>query len=366
MFVDESMFSVIEVDLGDLRQKSASNISEIASGVEYIPLETRNDCLIGEIERLFVVDGSFCIVDGITESVLIFNPDGGFSHKIDRQGRGPEEYSRIYHATVDVISKDIYIYSDVNQAVFRYSWQGEFIEKIAMPMILSSFEADDGKILLYAGRSWNKNFYNSSFPRQFRYTLLHDRKVVLNLLEWEYREEFGSIPLSPNNFTRYGDTILLTEFLDSKIYSTDSVRSLAPRYRIDFLTNEYDLSWDKPLDIDRWKEDLSSGRQVNLSNMFHENSKYIIFNYAHEIIGLVYVDKTDDSIHNMGYVILDDINNIPMSSVVSYLDGDCMYQLKEPLSFTEKNRQMMTPEMQRKFEKLSITDNPVLVKIKLK
>jgi hypothetical protein len=366
MFVDESMFTVIEVDLGDLKQQSESHISSIASEVEYIPLETRNDCLIGEIERLFVVDGSYCIVDGLTESILIFNSDGKFSHKIARKGRAPEEYARMFYATVDQTTKDIYIYSDMDQAIFRYSWQGKFIEKTAMPLIISSFEAEDGNLLLYAGRSWNKNFYSSSFPRQWRYALLRDNEIVLNQLEWEYKEEFGSIPLPRYNFTRYRDTVLLTEFIDSKVYSTDSDKSLVPRYRIDFLSNEYDLSWDKPFDIEQWQKDLSSGRQVELSNMFHENSNCIMFNYAHEIIGLVYVDKTKNSIHNMGYFILDDYNKIPMSSVISYLDENCMYQIKEPLSFTERNVSMMTPAMQKKFGNLKISDNPILVKVKLK
>ena len=367
MYVDESLFSVIEVDLGDLKQKAIANISDIATEVEYIPLETRSDNLIGKIENFFVVDSAYCIMDRMTESVLIFNADGTYSHKISRKGRGPGEYGRISGVSVDRKSKDIFIRSDINQAIFRYSWQGRFIESIPTSLIVSSFEVKDDKILFYTGMLPNETFYRSSFPEQYRYIVSQNDEVILNQLKWKYKDEYRNIPLSNDNFSQCGDTVLLTEFLDSKVYSIDSDGALMPRYRIDFLNNKYNLSWDKSIDIDRLEEDLASGRYVKLYNAFYENSNYILFNYAHQIVGFVYVNKKEKSIHNMGYVMMDDFNEIPLSSSVRYLDENYMYQIIEPNNvLSENNLKLMTPEMRKKFENLNIADNPVIVKIKLK
>jgi hypothetical protein len=85
------------------------------------------------------------------------------------------------------------------------------------------------------------------------------------------------------------------------------------------------------------------------------------------MIGLVCVDKRENFIRDMGYVMLDDFNKVPMVATVRFLDERYMYQIKEPSNLLEgNNMKLTTPEMRKKFENLKITDNPIVVKITLK
>lgn len=46
-----------------------------------IPLATNDECLISNIDRLEIVDGKFYIMDHMSQSVYVFNPDGSYAGK---------------------------------------------------------------------------------------------------------------------------------------------------------------------------------------------------------------------------------------------------------------------------------------------
>ncbi len=364
-FIDESLFEVIQVDPYEIMPTEIANISEIASGVEYIPLETRHDNLIGEITALTVIDGQYYIWDKLTESILIFNADGSYSHKIHRQGRGPEEYARIYNFAIDRNNKDIYIYSDINRSIFRYSQNGEFIERIETPVLFASFEVKDDKILYYIGRSSNEVFFESSYPEQYRYMVFENGEFILNQLNYSYQEAFSSINLMNRNFVYCGDTLLLVDDLDTSVYTVADDGHLEPRYRIEFLSNEFSLSWNGPVDLDKYLDAKHAREYTSIHKGFFENSNYIFFSWANEYVGFMYVDKSDNTIHNMGIVILDDYNKVGLATVAEYVDESYIYQTDNPDYFKEVRNQA-TPDMQKMIDKMKDTDNPVVVKIKLK
>ena len=65
-----------------------------------IPLATNDECLISNIDRLEIVDGKFYIMDHMSQSVYVFNPDGSYAGKIHKHGRGPGEYTNLSFMTV--------------------------------------------------------------------------------------------------------------------------------------------------------------------------------------------------------------------------------------------------------------------------
>lgn len=65
-----------------------------------IPLATNDECLISNIDRLEIVDGKFYIMDHMSQSVYVFNPDGSYAGKIHKHGRGPGEYTNLSYMTV--------------------------------------------------------------------------------------------------------------------------------------------------------------------------------------------------------------------------------------------------------------------------
>jgi len=90
----EGSESVLEIDLLSEPESGITKLSEIAENVEYIPLQTTDSSLIGDLVRKIVnVENRIYILNsGLQSEILCFNTDGKFCYRIDKSGRGPEEY----------------------------------------------------------------------------------------------------------------------------------------------------------------------------------------------------------------------------------------------------------------------------------
>ena len=67
------------------------NLSEIASDIQYIPLETTPKALMRFLMNLKATEDKYYF-NTILE-LLCFDKNGKFLYKLDSQGRGPEEYT---------------------------------------------------------------------------------------------------------------------------------------------------------------------------------------------------------------------------------------------------------------------------------
>ena len=68
-------------------------LSHIAESINYYPIPTSENYLIGKINKLMVTDSMFIILDkDITRAVYIHSKDGETTYCIHKHGNGPEEY----------------------------------------------------------------------------------------------------------------------------------------------------------------------------------------------------------------------------------------------------------------------------------
>ena len=66
-------------------------LSTVAKSMQYIPLETRGGCLIGEyLKRIFITSTDIFILD-FGQGAYRFTKEGKFVNKIGRIGKGPGE-----------------------------------------------------------------------------------------------------------------------------------------------------------------------------------------------------------------------------------------------------------------------------------
>jgi hypothetical protein len=123
--------NVIDV-AGSLNSERVVNISEIADTVEYIPLETTSESVVGKLfnDKVFFERGVFYIAlkNG---NITIFDERGEFLNSFCRLGRGPEEYDQIYDIDVDHITGNIHVQSF--NKINEYSAKGDLITKIKLP-----------------------------------------------------------------------------------------------------------------------------------------------------------------------------------------------------------------------------------------
>ena len=81
------------IDLLESPIAEITNLSDIATDVEYIPLQTSEESMIRYVYDIRTSDNKIFI--NLNNRVLCFDKAGNYLYNLDKQGRGPEEYTYI-------------------------------------------------------------------------------------------------------------------------------------------------------------------------------------------------------------------------------------------------------------------------------
>ena len=101
------------------------NLSEYATEIRYIPLETSDLSLIAEIKQIICEDEKIVISDN-NDNCYLFDNNGKFCCKIGSAGRGPNEYLFANHVTM----RDHLIFIDDRYKIIIYDTNGRMVENI--------------------------------------------------------------------------------------------------------------------------------------------------------------------------------------------------------------------------------------------
>lgn len=85
------------------------NMSTFVSDIQYIPLETTDENLIGNINQLLLTDDKIIVVDQKTASIFFFNHKGEYLYKIANKGVGPGQYTQIDGVAINHKKEEIYV-----------------------------------------------------------------------------------------------------------------------------------------------------------------------------------------------------------------------------------------------------------------
>lgn len=132
------------IDLPLSREENMMNLSEVVDSIQYIPLETHDECLIGNVDKLIPTsDDCFLVVDkDIASSVYLFDQNGSFLRKIGTKGIGKGEYVTIEDVVCD--SEYIYIWDSSSKRVLKYSMKGDYVSSLAFDYVAYSMSCIDG------------------------------------------------------------------------------------------------------------------------------------------------------------------------------------------------------------------------------
>lgn len=107
------------------------NLSDYASDIQYIPLETNEASVLGTIRDIAYESNKIYIRDN-NNLVKIFDNSGKYLSTINRSGRGPQEYNRIGSFKPALLDRGVYIL-DSSGDLFLYELDGTFVEKRSLP-----------------------------------------------------------------------------------------------------------------------------------------------------------------------------------------------------------------------------------------
>jgi hypothetical protein len=121
----------IHLELSDAITDSM-NLSEIATRVDYIPLETTDSSLLHDFTDFSVTRGNFFIKDELR--VMVFNNSGKFLRSLFNIGSGPGEANADFFA-VDENGQRIFVHDRLINRVKVFDFNGKFIRTIRKPIM---------------------------------------------------------------------------------------------------------------------------------------------------------------------------------------------------------------------------------------
>ena len=114
----------------DVKMVKSLPLSEIATQVEFVPLEATDSSLIAEIENIQIGEQDIWLKCSREQSVLRFSRQGKFLNKVGRFGQGPGEYSLFYDFMIDEDRREVNIVT-IGSGVYTYGFDGMFKKQIA-------------------------------------------------------------------------------------------------------------------------------------------------------------------------------------------------------------------------------------------
>lgn len=109
---------IFTIDIDSLREEEPLFELEVN---RYIPLETRDDILIGFIKKIEYHDGMFYVLDYDSNKIYIFDNEGKHYFTLSRQGRGPGEYVGVDDFALDE-EKNLYVLCINTAKIIKYAY----------------------------------------------------------------------------------------------------------------------------------------------------------------------------------------------------------------------------------------------------
>jgi hypothetical protein len=110
---------IIDIVEGIKTEGTKMFLGEVAEDIDFIPLETTDECIIGKNPYLFFSNAYIVVLDSQQEEILLFDrKNGKFIRKIGRKGQGPGEYTNL--SPMFVLSGDNLFLWDNNMSMLCY------------------------------------------------------------------------------------------------------------------------------------------------------------------------------------------------------------------------------------------------------
>lgn len=328
------------------------NPEKVFKDIGFIRLETNQKCLIGKIDQIEFYNNKIFILDGISNSICIFNRDGKFVTRINNRGKGPGEYSTIDKFRIE--RDTLYIADNDFLKIIQFSLSGEFIKEKKLRFNFSDFQISNNRYL----------FYNDNLPQRKGFSsklLCFDNEFNLKskFFDYDAHKDYRR-----RNFYEYGEKIRFVHGLDEYIYEILE-NEILPVYKIDFGSNKYNTK--KPLTYEYlFSEDFENSQYAVFPDYVIENDDFLYFNYTRGNLGfMLFYSKLNNRSYPIYQVksnsLLSCISGLPLNLIdnkfVTYID---------PYKFLEKNREpIKDPILKAKFDEMgkqvTVNDNPIIV-----
>jgi hypothetical protein len=288
-------------------------LSDIFDTVKIINLQFTKNCILSEIRKIVIHNNRIYIQDKQNENgIFLFDISGQFLNKIGERGNGPQEHLTLTDFSIDYETEDVYIYSNAQRKIFRYSNDNTFCKEYNIEHPADFFEYHLNHFFLYRDNPQIIENYN---------LILKDTTGIT------IKGFFKSIPknrsFSKPVFSKNGEELLFHRAIYDDVYSID----------LDFVERIYyvDYGKSKTSDLERAEMEKVSTNILDLLtknkiiagfNNFIETENTIYFNYTYQIVQhhVFYFRDTGKLLNS--YNIIDDITGLFFYAPICQYDNN--------------------------------------------
>lgn len=335
-----------------ISMKTNVPVEELVKDATLIPLETTDDCLLGDLEKIYESDGRLYILDMNRTTVFVFDISGKFLYKIERRGQGPEEYLEV--SDFDVMDGVIYVLSRVNKRILAYDENGECVKIIPLKAWYDNLAVEEERVILYANRG-NELMYDVA-------VINHEGEVLGQYLPYQkqssYRMGQCGSPISKMDDGEY----LFTFYFSGKVASLKDEKC-DYQYRFSFDVKDRipeeemeGMMYDVITDQLRYKDSFKNFKGIAKDkdgNLMMVLSAFLDGKGLRDALCKVDLKNGTYKLYLLGEKIEE---KYPYLSGVLSMRGNKCYAYKSPFSMHRMHENLGTPIP----EGLAEDDNPVI------
>lgn len=273
----DSEFPIINIEEG-LKDFHISNLSDYASSIHYVRLETNDDCLVTRcIRNIYLEDNKIFVHDSDPYLKVFDAKTGKYIYNIGAKGQGPGELSFLSAVDINRLEKKILLCS--GSRVFHYDFEGNFLGAIEAPPVGDSDCIDSP--LVSIGKSGFAGIIRHCGDQEKLVVLFNDKQEITGSLKC-YEN-----PLQPPNipsgvwdsfsqgglFYRSGQNIRYFRGFTDTIYSYKPKTAMFSPFFI--------------IDYGKYKSTLNYARDAENPNLIKiasikENDRFIFLDFSTE------------------------------------------------------------------------------------
>ena len=212
--------------------------ADLIESVEVVRLEETENSLLSYVRNLQQTNDYLVFNSSTMESdVFVFDRDGAFVNKINRQGDGPEEYQAVSNIWME--SDTLAVYTSSKKTVKRYNLEGDYISTVTLPVAGAHVHGYNGAYAM----EMNYNPINDT--SYYRYASL-DKDLQLSGMYLPVDNKMDMwMSLSMNPISPYKNGVTLLRMMSDTVYRL-SDNQFTPFIHFDFGQDWY---WNESRDL---------------------------------------------------------------------------------------------------------------------
>lgn len=276
---DEANKSLIRINL-DERTEDAANLFSYDSS---IVLETIEESLIVQIDRIEFYNNKIYILDSKQNCVFIFDQNGRFDYKINRRRKSPEEYLSVQNFYIHKEEQKIYLYDGLAGGIIVVDLFGYFLYRIKVEKGYSFFRINQQEYVFYLA-----NGVADGMDKTFNNFMWNNNDFVLIKEEFPFHEELIGRRHTTRNtksvFSVYNEQIYILPLLSNRIYTySPALDKIILRYEIEYSLKEYNQIIDNQTEfseLNNYIKGVNEGNIPSRLNNFLKIGDAVFYNFS--------------------------------------------------------------------------------------